>query len=144
VWCSDSPNPQDPRAYPALARLAAARSGAVGPYWTWETEPCAGWSAAVSPDRYAGPWDRPTASPVLVIGNTGDPVTPYPDSVAMSRELARARLLTVDGFGHTELANQSSCAERYETRYLIAGTLPPPGTVCRQNTAPFPPVTARR
>lgn len=56
----------------------------------------------------------------------------------MSRELARARLLTVDGYGHTELANKSACADRYETRYLLDGMLPPPGTVCEQNTTPFP------
>jgi pimeloyl-ACP methyl ester carboxylesterase len=137
VACSDSPNPQDPGAYPALAHFAAARAGAVGPYWTWLDEPCAGWPAAVSPDRYAGPWNRVTAGPVLVIGNTGDPATPYPDSVALSRELARARLLTVDGYGHTELANKSRCADRYETRYLLTGALPPAGTVCRQDKAPF-------
>jgi pimeloyl-ACP methyl ester carboxylesterase len=138
VVCSDSPNPDSARPYPALARLAAARAGAVGVYWTWDSEPCAGWPAAVSPDRYAGPWDRPTARPILVVGNTGDPVTPYQDAVAMSRELARARLLTVVGYGHTELANPSDCAARYEVRYLIDGALPPVGSVCRQNATPFP------
>jgi pimeloyl-ACP methyl ester carboxylesterase len=143
VACSDSPNPQDPRSYPAFARLATARSGVVGPYWAWLTETCADWPAAASADRYAGPWNRPTAHPVLVIGNTFDPSTRYQSSVAMSHDLARARLLTVDGYGHTELANPSNCAARYETRYLIAGSLPPPGTVCRQNTTPFPPATSR-
>jgi hypothetical protein len=138
VACSDSSNPQDPHVCPALARFSAARSGPVGPYWTWLTEPCAGWPTAASPDRYTGPWNRRTAGPVLVIGNTGDPAAPYPDSVAMSRELARARLLTVDGYGHTQLANKSRCAGRYETRYLLNGTPPPPGTVCRENAAPFP------
>jgi TAP-like protein len=62
---------------------------------------------------------------------------------AMSRELGRARLLTIDGYGHTELANLSSCAARYETRYLIEGA-PPPGTVCRQNATPFPAAASRR
>jgi pimeloyl-ACP methyl ester carboxylesterase len=143
VLCSDSPNPQSPAAYPGLARLAAARSGALGVYWTWDSEPCAGWPAAVSPGRYAGPWNRPTAGPILVIGNTGDPITPYQDAVAMSRELADARLLTVDGYGHTEILNPSSCAARYETQYLLDGALPPPGTVCQQNAAPFPQATTK-
>jgi hypothetical protein len=106
--------------------------------------PCPWPPGAASPDRYAGPWNRPTAGPVLVLGNTGDPVTPYQDSVAMSRDLARARLLTINGYGHTELANPSTCAAGYETRYLINGTLPPPGTACRQNATPFPPATSRR
>jgi pimeloyl-ACP methyl ester carboxylesterase len=137
VMCTDGPNPQDPAAYPALARFAAARSGAAGPIWSWFSEPCAGWPGR-SQDRYQGPWNRPTAHPILVIGNTGDPATPYWDSVAMSRLLARARLLTVDGFGHTELLNPSTCATAYEMRYLLTGALPPAGTVCPQNGQPFP------
>lgn len=73
-----------------------------------------------------------------MIGVTGDPATPYQGSVAMSRDLARARLLTVDGFGHTEFANPSTCATNDEVRYLTTGALPAPGAVCKQNGTPFP------
>jgi pimeloyl-ACP methyl ester carboxylesterase len=135
VLCGDSPNPRDPQAYDALARLAYARSGPVGPYWSWQSEICSRWPATADP--YHGPWNRRTANPILVIGNTFDPATPYQDSIAMSHDLARARLLTVAGYGHTEFLNPSSCAERYETRYLLTGALPPAGTVCHQDKAPF-------
>jgi pimeloyl-ACP methyl ester carboxylesterase len=138
VLCSDSPNPRDPAAYPAAARSAYARSGAFGPEQPWKTEACADWPAAAAQDRYAGPWNRPTATTILVLGNTGDPVLPYQDSVAMSRDLARARLLTVDGYGHTEAGNPSTCATNYETRYLLTGALPPPRTTCKENATPFP------
>jgi hypothetical protein len=57
----------------------------------------------------------------------------------MSRQLARARLLTVDGYGHATLLNPSRCASRYEGRYFIRGKLPPPGTHCAQNVQPFAP-----
>ena len=73
-----------------------------------------------------------------MIGNTGDPNTPYRSAVAMSRDLARARLLTVDGFGHTEFFNPSTCATNYEISYLETGTLPPASTVCQQDAQPFP------
>jgi TAP-like protein len=136
VMCSDSPNPPAAR-YPRLARLTQARAGAIGLPWLWLTEPCASWRGS-SADRYTGPWNRPTAHPLLVIGNTGDPTTPYQDSVAMSHLLARARLLTVAGYGHSELMNPSTCAARYESRYLVTGALPRAGTVCRQNGQPFP------
>ena len=135
IGCGDSPNPRNPRVYRALARLAYRRSGPVGPYWSWMTEGCSRWPTTADP--YRGPWDRRTASPILVIGNTVDPSTPYQDAVAMSRDLARARLLTVHGYGHTEFLNPSSCAKRYETRYLLTGALPPAGTVCQQDKAPF-------
>ena len=139
VFCSDSPNPRDPRAYAAAAQLAYERSGVLGPENAWfSDEQCAGWPSAAGQDRYAGPWNRPTASPILLIGNTGDPRTSYQDSVAMSRDLARARLLTVDGYGHTEFDNPSTCAIDYEVRYFLAGTLPPADITCPQNGAPFP------
>jgi pimeloyl-ACP methyl ester carboxylesterase len=138
VVCSDSPNPRDPAAYPAVARRAYTRSGAFGPQKTWFLVACADWPAAAAQDRYSGPWNRPTASTILLIGNTGDPDTPYRGSVAMSRDLARARLLTVDEYGHTEGSNPDTCATDYENRYLLTGALPPPRTVCKQHAAPFP------
>ena len=138
VLCSDSPNPRDPAAYPAAARSAYTRSGAFGPEKAWMSEACADWPAAAAQDRYAGPWNRPTATTILVLGNTGDPLTPYQGSVAMSRDLARARLLTVNGYGHNEANNPSTCATNYETRYLLTGALPPPRTVCKENATPFP------
>jgi hypothetical protein len=138
VLCTDSPDPRDPRVYPSLARLSAARSGPFGPEYTWDSQKCAAWPAAVGQDRYSGPWNRPTASTLLLFGNTGDPTTPYQDSDALSRELARARLLTIDGYGHTETNNPSRCALDYGIRYLLTGALPPAGTVCGQDAAPFP------
>jgi pimeloyl-ACP methyl ester carboxylesterase len=136
VQRSDSPSPRRPAAYPGFARLSVRRSGILGPFWVWGDFPCASWPARAA-DRYAGPWNRPTANPILVVGNTGDPATAYRSSRRMSRLLARGRLLTVNGFGHTELLNPSRCVARHEVAYFLTGALPPPGTVCRQDTAPF-------
>jgi hypothetical protein len=55
----------------------------------------------------------------------------------MSRTLARARLLTVEGYRDTVLLNRSSCASHYESAYLITGDSPPEGTVCQQDAVPF-------
>jgi pimeloyl-ACP methyl ester carboxylesterase len=137
-FCADTADPRGAHAYRVAARLGNARSGGIGLGLAWQEEPCARWPADVIQDRYTGPWNHPTASPVLVIGNTGDPITPYHSAVAMSRDLARARLLTVHGFGHTENLNPDTCAMNYEIRYLTTGALPPAGTVCQQNTQPFP------
>jgi hypothetical protein len=56
----------------------------------------------------------------------------------MVQELASARLLSVDGFGHTALLNPSRCANRAISDYIIRGTLPAATTLCRQDQAPFP------
>lgn len=136
--CADTADPRGAHAYRAAARLGNARSGGIGLGLAWQEEPCAAWPAGTSQDRYTGPWNHPTASRILVIGNTGDPVTPYRDALAMSGDLARARLLTVHGFGHTENLNPDTCATNYQIRYLTTGALPPAGTICQQDTQPFP------
>lgn len=136
VRCGESPNPRYPGYYRALTALAFERAGDVGPNWAWSDEPCASWPATAA-NPYLGPWDHRTANPLLVIGTTFDPSTAYEGSLAMARRLARARLLTVDGYGHTALLNPSNCASGYVSRYLLSGVLPPPGSVCRQDAAPF-------
>ena len=133
VLCSESPNPP-PAAYAALDAFASRRSGVAGLPWPWLDEPCASWPAHAA-DRYAGPSNRRTAHPILVIGTTYDPATPYQSAVALSHQLSRGRLLTVDGYGHTSGA--STCAHRYETRYLISGALPRRGARCSQDKRPF-------
>ena len=136
ITCSDSPNPHTVRAYLAEAARAGARWGGTGLDWVWTDEPCASWPA-MADDRYTGPWNRPTAHPILLVATTYDPALPYRDSLAMAHDLARARLLTVAGYGHTTYLNPSACAYAYETAYLLRGALPPRGTVCHQNQAPF-------
>ena len=72
--------------------------------------------------------------PVLVVGNTGDPATPYPWARAVHRQIAGSRLLTYDGDGHTGMLN-SPCAREAEVTYLTTGRLPGPGAVCRGTAA---------
>jgi pimeloyl-ACP methyl ester carboxylesterase len=136
VICGESPNPREPRAYIKLAKLVLRRAGPVGLSNLWGDEPCATWPAR-APVRYRGPWDTPTAHPILVIGNTTDPATPLKGSVKMVKQLADARLLTVRGYGHSAFLNPSTCANDYTVAYLIDGALPPAGTVCPQDAAPF-------
>ena len=135
IACGEVPSPPA-SAFPAIDAFAQERSGVVGPFWAWDYEPCSTWPVR-SAHRYTGRWDHRTANPVLVIGNTFDPATPLRGAVAMSQALGRARLLTVDGYGHTALINPSACVNRYVARYFISGVLPPKGTRCAQDAVPF-------
>ncbi|MFJ8008431.1 alpha/beta hydrolase [Streptomyces fagopyri] len=142
ILCSDSPTPRDPGVYHALEEAAALRAGDAGRFWTWAAEPCATWPV-VAANRYRGPWNEPTAHPVLVVGTTYDPATPYTGAQAMAEDLASARLLTNHGYGHTALLNPSECVRRYESRYLLDGTLPPAGATCEPDARPFPALRPR-
>ena len=98
-------------------------------------------------DAFGGPFEvsESSATP-LVIGTTYDPATPYADAVSLVADLGNARLLTMEGDGHTAYGGKSACIDASTEAYLVAGTLPAPGTVCSQTvpfTAPAPvPVAA--
>ncbi|MBB3084239.1 alpha/beta hydrolase [Geodermatophilus sabuli] len=88
-------------------------------------------------DAFAGPFTVPASSPpVLVIGTTYDPATPYPWAQRLTAQLGNARLLTMEGDNHTAYLRNSGCITAAADVYLLEGTLPAEGTVCRQEV-PF-------
>lgn len=136
IICAESSNPRDPQSYRRQAAWAQHRTGDIGRMAAWKLAPCATWPV-VDDDRYTGPWNRRTAAPILIMASTYDPSDPYRNAVTLSHELARARLLTVNGFGHGVIQNRSTCAETHEAAYLVDGTLPARGTKCKQDYTPF-------
>ena len=83
---------------------------------------CVQWPAFASdraPSRYLGGWAARGAPPLLVVGTTGDPDTPYPDAVALSKILDDADLITLHGEGHTAFL-RSACVTAGVVDYLIA------------------------
>ena len=80
-----------------------------------------------------------SAPTVLVVATTYDPATPYRGSVGLVDQLKNARLLTMQGDGHTAYGGNSACIDAAVDAYLNAGTVPPAGTVCKQDV-PFEPI----
>ena len=72
------------------------------------------------------------ANPILVIGNTGDPATPYEWSVALADFLDSAVLYTVEAEGHTAYTS-IDCVEPVVNAYLIDLELPDAGSSCSDN-----------
>jgi pimeloyl-ACP methyl ester carboxylesterase len=135
VACGDSDNPSSYADWSAAGAAADAAHGYFGRIWTWVSSICAVWPGPSS-DRYAGPFNRTTAAPVLVVGNQFDPATPYQGAVTVASLLPGSRLLTVHGWGHTSLF-LSACADAAIGHYLVTIQPPPAGTVCEQDVVPF-------
>jgi pimeloyl-ACP methyl ester carboxylesterase len=135
VWCTDALKPAHPSAWADAAQAADRRWPYFGRAWNWSASVCADWPGHDS-DRYLGPFTKRTANPVLVIGQRWDPATPYEQAVSTSKILGNARLLTVNGWGHTSLFT-SSCADAKASAYLLTGALPAAGTVCQVEGIPF-------
>jgi len=79
---------------------------------------------------------KDSAPTPLVVATTYDPATPYRGALKLVRELGNARLLTMRGDGHTAYGGNSPCIDAAVNAYLLDGTLPAPGTPCRQEV-PF-------
>ena len=71
------------------------------------------------------------AAPILVIGTTGDPATPYPWATALAEQLDSGRLLTWEGNGHTAYGRAGDCVTDAVDRYLLTGELPQEGLTCK-------------
>ncbi|SOB86261.1 alpha/beta hydrolase [Streptomyces sp. 1331.2] len=69
------------------------------------------------------------AAPIVVVGSTGDPATPYAWSEKLTAELGNAVLLTRDGEGHTAYG-ASTCIRASVDAFLVDGTVPTAGTHC--------------
>ncbi|MFE3198407.1 alpha/beta hydrolase [Embleya sp. NPDC059237] len=99
------------------------------------TGPGVAWSFAAD-CRPAGtdrvrPIQAPGAPPVLVIGSTGDPATPYEQAQALTPQLPGAVLLTREADGHGSYNKGSACIDGAVETYLVKGELPAAGTRCR-------------
>ena len=70
------------------------------------------------------------APPVLVVGTTRDPATPYRWAQALAAGVASGVLLGWDGDGHTAYGEGSACVDTIVNAYLISLKVPRSGTVC--------------
>ncbi|MEE6288727.1 alpha/beta hydrolase [Georgenia sp. MJ173] len=70
------------------------------------------------------------AAPILVVGTTGDPATPYAWSQSLAEQLADATLVTYDGQGHTAYGRSNGCITDAVDAYLLRGTVPADGLTC--------------
>ncbi|CAH0056967.1 unnamed protein product [Clonostachys solani] len=125
VLCSDMQNRwfgktlEDLR--PLLQYLEA--QSIVGDIWIQSMLGCLGWSIQAT-ETFQGPFGGDTANPILFVGNTFDPVTPYENALAGSSKFKNAQALIVDGLGHGTSATQNLCALSKIAAYFQTG-LPP-------------------
>ncbi|MBO1416175.1 alpha/beta hydrolase [Streptomyces sp. FH025] len=70
------------------------------------------------------------ATPIVVVGSTGDPATPYAWAEKLAGELGNAVLLTREGEGHVAY-DRSACIRTAVNSYLVDGAVPAAGTRCQ-------------
>ncbi|EIN12406.1 hypothetical protein PUNSTDRAFT_130657 [Punctularia strigosozonata HHB-11173 SS5] len=104
----------------------------------WEPRlDCAGWKIQ-SKEQFHGPFAGNTSFPILLIGNTADPVTPLWSAHKMAAGFSGAVVLTQNSAGHCSLAGASLCVAKYVRDYFREGKLPPADAVCEIEDELFP------
>ena len=73
------------------------------------------------------------AAPILVVGTTGDPATPYAWAQSLADQLDSGQLLTWEGTGHTAYGGDAPCINDAVDTYLLTGTMPKKGLTCHGN-----------
>ncbi|MCX5399590.1 alpha/beta hydrolase [Streptomyces sp. NBC_00102] len=130
ISCADST--ARPTADQARALLPEFRklSPVFGPFLAWDTAGwCSDWPVAGEHDTPEA--SAPGAAPILVIGTTGDPATPYEGARRMATELGKGVgvLLTNKGEGHGSYGN-GTCVTARTDSYFLDGKVPADGSVC--------------
>ena len=122
INCLDHPGPTSTAGFQALAAQAAKQAPFFGPPVAWGSVSCLEWP--VPPIGKVGPLHAPGAPPILVVGSTGDPATPYAWARSLASELGSGILVTRQGEGHGGyLASQ--CVRTAVDAYLLTLTDPP-------------------
>jgi pimeloyl-ACP methyl ester carboxylesterase len=129
VNCLDAPAPSLATLTEA-APAAAAAAPIFGVLNLYSEAGCSVWPVPAT--GRIGPILAAGSPPIVVVGSTGDPVTPYTWAQSLSRELADGVLLTRVGDGHTAYLN-SSCIRTHVDHYLISLAPPPAGTRCNSD-----------
>lgn len=75
-------------------------------------------------------YDAAGAAPIVVIGTTRDPATPYAWAQALADTLSSGVLISYDGDGHTAYGRSNDCVDDAVDAYLTEGTVPEDGLSC--------------
>lgn len=128
INCLDYPNDADPERMRAEAEELQEIAPTIGKFQGFGDIACAGWPYAGATHR--APVTGTGAAPIVVIGTTGDPATPYRWAVALAEQLESGVMLSYEGEGHTAYG-KNGCINQAVDDYFLHGVAPEDGTTCR-------------
>ncbi|MEV7914560.1 alpha/beta hydrolase [Streptomyces griseus] len=127
VNCLDVPHPRGLDAYWDVLPRAEKAAGVYGTAGVTAELTCRGWpSGGRTPHRV----DADGVPPVLVVGTTGDPSTPYAEAVSLAEQFPGGMLLTYEGMGHTAYGRGDACVTEKVDAYLVGLKPVRPGATC--------------
>ena len=102
-----------------------------GPYLYLASLPCKYWK--IGPQLPPMPLKNIDTDPVLVIGVTNDPATPYKWAQDLAKVFVNAKLLTLDGDGHTGHNQGNNCVDSVVDSYFLTGKIDSKPLICAKS-----------
>ncbi|MHA6696130.1 alpha/beta hydrolase [Homoserinimonas sp. A520] len=107
-----------------LARLAPV----LGPQMSYGGTSCSEWPFEAT--RLRVPIAASGSAPIVVVGTTNDPATPYKWAQALAGQLENGYLVTYNGEGHTAYNKSNACVNDAVDGYFIDGQVPETDPLC--------------
>jgi len=102
-----------------------------GPYLNFAGLPCKFWKA--KPQLPGIPLKNIETSPILVVCVTNDPATPYKWAQDLTKVFTNAKLLTLDGDGHTGHNQGNKCIDSVVDSYFLTGKIAQEPLICAKS-----------
>jgi len=128
VNCLDRPDISSVAQAKAEEPKYKAASPRFGSFLLWGSLACANWP--VKAEDKPHPIKAAGAKPIVVVGTTRDPATPYDWAVGLAGELESGVLVTRDGDGHTGYKAGNACVDGIVETYLLQGLAPTADVKC--------------
>ncbi len=128
INCLDDPYAIGPEEVPAQFDAFEEASPTFGRVFAWGLMGCQGIQVESSEPELD--IDAEGAAPIVVVGTTRDPATPYEWAVGLADQLDSGVLVSRDGDGHTAYNAGNECIDDALEAYLIEGTVPKDGLKC--------------
>ena len=120
IDCLDFNEPRSVNQIRSDAKAFAAKAPLFGPYLAYGGVTC----KFFNQDTEVTIEPMTTANPVIVIGTTGDPATPYEWAQGLSRLLTNSRLISLTGQGHTGQGQGNTCIDDQVDDFYLTGKAP--------------------
>jgi pimeloyl-ACP methyl ester carboxylesterase len=130
ILCADSPDPLESfESYAAAYHAAVEQYPFFGGFGNDVPIGCDPRLPQPSADEVLGDVRVSGTAPILIVGTTGDPATPYAGAEDLLTRIDGSALLTFDSTEHTAYT-KNPCVNGTVDRYLLTGRLPRPGVRC--------------
>lgn len=125
--CMDYPVEDDDAAQDAADAKIAKGAPTIAPYWN-APDSCEVWP--YPPTGTRGEIHAEGAGPILVVGTTNDPATPYEWSVSLAEQLEEGVLITRVGEGHTGYNKGNVCVDDAVNAFFLDDAVPDADLKC--------------